>query len=333
MKVEDEYSSWKHIPAGVPQGSVLGPLLFVIYTIDLPASCSNASTRCSQFADDTALISHHNSLEESTAALQSAVSSAAQWLSSWHLLVNATKTVVMSFQRGSNIHISLNGTTLQQVTYHRHLGLIIQSDLRWKEHIAAKIGKCRKALHHLLRVRGSIHRKALTAIYSTYIRPMAEYGTLALSNMSVGQQDALERLQRRAARICLRIPLFEPVHHSAILHKLNLHTLSSRRQYRQVLLGHALRFKQVPPHLQDSSLYRRAEAHHHDLRQQRTFALPATRTNRHRDSPINMAVHQFNSLPASLTDIPDIQAFKNNVQPLLLSPICSCSKHPTLTRR
>ena len=56
MKIDNSFSSWSTIPAGDPQRSVLGPLLFLIYTIDLPAACSNSNTICSQFADDTAII-------------------------------------------------------------------------------------------------------------------------------------------------------------------------------------------------------------------------------------------------------------------------------------
>ena len=70
---------WQTIPAGVPQGSVLGPLLFLVYTIDLPASCETEHTTCSQFADDTALIASTPTARECTEQLQQAVSLAGKW--------------------------------------------------------------------------------------------------------------------------------------------------------------------------------------------------------------------------------------------------------------
>ena len=64
VRVNSSLSPWLRTPAGVPQGSVLDPLLFLIYTIDLPQTCTDRSTTCSQFADDTALITTHESVEE-----------------------------------------------------------------------------------------------------------------------------------------------------------------------------------------------------------------------------------------------------------------------------
>ena len=95
VKVIDTTSSWLPIPAGVPQGSVLGPLLFLIYTIDLPHACTNTNTTCSQLADDTALITSTPTLQTTQQQLQKSVCSAGRWLKDWHLLVNAEKTVTV----------------------------------------------------------------------------------------------------------------------------------------------------------------------------------------------------------------------------------------------
>ena len=141
VRANSALSKWQSIPAGVPQGSVLGPLLFLIYTIDLPPSCTNLSTTCSQFADDTALVTINESADDAQHSLQDAVTSAATWLTDWHLLVNAIKIVVMSFERQQRLQITINGTLLQQASSHRHLGLIIQADLRWSDHVGEKIKK------------------------------------------------------------------------------------------------------------------------------------------------------------------------------------------------
>ena len=149
-----------------------------------------------------------------------------------------------------------------------------------------------------------------------------------MSSMSVTTSDQLERLQRRAGRICLRKPLFSRVNHSAPLHQLEWSTLASRRKFRQAQLAHQLTHGLAPLHLQCDSLYRRAPEISAQLRHPRVYWQPMARTSRHRDSPINMATHVYNTLPTCTRTLTDRAAFNASVSPLLLSSICCCSKHP-----
>ena len=135
----------------------------------------------------------------------------------------------MSFQRNHTLNITLQNTPLTQVRSHRHLGLIIQADLRWTEHIHSKIKKARRQLFQLRRIRDAIHKSALINVYCSYVRPIVEYGSLVLSNLTQTSQDKLESLQRRAGRVCLGLPLFQPTHHSSLLHHLSIPTLSSEK--------------------------------------------------------------------------------------------------------
>ena len=328
VKVGSALSSWKSIPAGVPQGSVLGPLLFLVYTIDLPPACTNSHTKCSQFADDTALIATHYTRDLSAAFLQRAVDAAGRWLKDWHLLVNTTKTVVLSFQPQHTIHITLHSTRLQQVHQHRHLGVTLQDDLRWTQHIIETTNKAKKLLHQLHKTRSTMNASSLLLIYTTYIRPVLEYGSLALSNTTQQQRDTLERIQRRAIRICLRIPLFAPVHHSSLLHHAKLPTLSSRLLVKQALLAWDIHHQTSPPRLQQPHLAPQRQHQPYTLRQTRTYSIGHAHTNRHRDSPINSALTLYNSLPIDITTQPRRNSFRNNASSLLLSSTCSCSAHP-----
>ena len=323
---------WQTIPAGVPQGSVLGPLLFLVYTIDLPASCETEHTTCSQFADDTALIASTPTARECTEQLQQAVSLAGKWLSDWHLLVNTEKTVVMVFYNDNRVPnslptITLHGRKLRIVRQQRHLGVIIQHNLRWTAHIQYCTKKAISSMKTLYRVRNSLNKHALSYIYCTYIRPSLEYATIAVAHLPITTLDTLERLQRKAARICMRYPLFKPINHTILLHRLTLPTLFSRRKLKHVMLAHSLHYKYAPHHIA-SILPPTAPPVNYTLRQRHCYTLPVTRTDRHKESPILKSLSYLNLLPTSTLRIQSKDAFKKEVTALYLSSVCCCSQHP-----
>ena len=199
--------------------------------------------------------------------------------------------------------------------------------MRWDLHVTNIVKRARQSLHTLMRLRGRISQCALQTIYETYTRPALEYASTTWSNLSVRDSDALERVQRRAARICLRLPLFQPAHHSGLLHRLHWPTLSSRRHLKQVLLAYDIQHSLVPPHIAEANIARLAPLVTYALRRPRAYSLPVTRTYRHRDSPINLATYRFNQLPSSVRNAPRTQ-FKQEVSALVESSICCCSSHP-----
>ena len=154
--------------------------------VDLPAACINANTECSQFADDTAIIAAHEKFLAAEEHLQSAVTTAAQWLNDWHLLVNESKTTVIHFHHTNRPpprppSITLNDTNLTVASRHRHLGLLIQQNLCWNSHVDYIITKATRKVFLLLRLRNSLNTSALSSIYLTYIHPVLEYACTVLS--------------------------------------------------------------------------------------------------------------------------------------------------------
>ena len=148
-------------------------------------TCTNTNTTCSQFADDTALITSTPSLQ-TTEQLQEAVSSAGRWLKDWHLLVNVETTVTVVFHHDNRPPaqlptIYLDEQLLTVARKQRHLGITFQHDLRWTEHTNAILNKSLTSLKNILRRRNSLNSSALTYLYCTYIRPKLEYACIALS--------------------------------------------------------------------------------------------------------------------------------------------------------
>ena len=148
------------------------------------------------------------------------------------------------------------------------------------------------------------------------------------------------------------ILLFQPVHHSAILHCLDWATMSSRRKFRQLQLGHSIYYGDYYYYFHDGSKPIRRDYYELQVRvmfrltshnlvwcrehspssmtseHPEVFALPTTRATRHRDSPLNLASFYFNNLPPSIKSIKKPSCFKKEIKPLILSSICACSQHP-----
>ena len=158
----------------------------------------------------------------------------------------------MAFTRSpfpSKVSINLNGNALSTVNEHRHLGLILYSDLRWSAHIDKILSKAGRLLYTIMRLRRTLSRKALILYYSLYIRPVVEYACMAWPKLSAHLRNRLERFQRRAFKVILRKLLFESSDHDEVLLTLQQPSLESRRQYQSAILGFQLANKTAPQHL------------------------------------------------------------------------------------
>ena len=133
LKGEGAYSSLKEIQAGVPQGSVLGPLLFLIYVNDIT---DNLDSRCFLFADDTLLLDEVFSPEETANKLNNDLQTISSWADKWLVRMNASKTksMIFSLKREKSVHPSLfmDDRVIDEIQTHRHLGVSLCSDISWK---------------------------------------------------------------------------------------------------------------------------------------------------------------------------------------------------------
>ena len=314
---------------GVPQGSILGPLFFLIYTHDLPDAVE-AGVECDQFADDTALLTIHSNRDAAVANMQLGVNDTTRWLDDWRLQVNVLKTYAMEITRSTlphpKPHILLGGSHLEVTSRQKHLGLVITATLSWKEHIASILQKAARVLGVLRRLRRSLSQAALRTIYICYIRPILEYASVTWSNLTRSEADQLERFQRRAARLILGIPLFKRVDHSLLLTAANLPTLESRRACALAVLGQQLFTGAVPNHLKGVNLPKRVATY--ELRRRQDTQIPTAHTSAYRDSVILKSLHTFHSLPMSLQKIKSPHHFRAAAVKHLETHICTCSSQP-----
>ena len=145
-KFNDETSPRFPIHSGVPQGSILGPLLNTLYTSDFPTS---RKTTLSTFADDTDIFATHSDATIAALNLQDHLHSIKKWLQKWKMKVNETKSthIMFTLRKGQCPPVCINQTVIPQVETVKYLGLHFDRKLTWKEHIAIK----RKQLDHKTR--------------------------------------------------------------------------------------------------------------------------------------------------------------------------------------
>lgn len=151
--INNEKSSFTTLKTGVPQGSILGPLLFTLYINDLPNICPGAGFQ--MYADDTVVFVSGKSVEAITAQLQQHINSVSVWFQNSGLTLNLSKTVSVCFASRSHpleeLHLTINGQNIAQVKEVKYLGLILDSHLSFESHVK-KITRTAKANMYSFRI-------------------------------------------------------------------------------------------------------------------------------------------------------------------------------------
>ena len=130
-------SRFSTIHAGVPQGRVIGPLLYLIFTSDLP---TDSKVFTFTYADDTAILFSHSNPKEASKKLQNHLLLIEQWLLKWRIRVNENKSTHVTFtlRRGNCPHIKINNKFIPQKNEVNYLGVHLDKRLTWKKHIETK---------------------------------------------------------------------------------------------------------------------------------------------------------------------------------------------------
>ena len=137
VKINNEVSNIHQIEAGIPQGSVLGPVLYTLFTYDMP---TRDDITVATYADDTAFISSQQSPTEASYILQLQLDNLQHWLTKWNIVVNTQKSNHITFTlcRANCPPVFLNGTAIPSKEEVKYLGLHLDRRLTWKRHINAK---------------------------------------------------------------------------------------------------------------------------------------------------------------------------------------------------
>ena len=189
---------------GVPQGSVLGPLLFLIYINDLHVAIKYSKTR--HFADDTNLLINNNSLKQLKKHLNSDLHQLVNWLKANKISLNCSKTKLIIFrhpnkQLNYDLKIKINGKKLIPANFVKYLGIYLDPHLNWSAHVDSLSVKLSRATGMLSKIRHYVSVTTLRNIYFGIFSSLLTYGSQIWGQFCNKHICRLQRIQNKALRI------------------------------------------------------------------------------------------------------------------------------------
>ena len=209
VEIDSHRSSLQNVKCGVPQGSILGPLLYLIYVNDISNSCS---TNILSFADDTTLYSSNSDVKQLISNANSHINDLFQWFCANKLSLNANKTkyiIIKPKQKKinmSDLNIHINNTPLTRIGNDckekatKFLGIFIDENLSWTRHVANVNSKIARSVFMIKQVKYTLPHDSLQTLYYALIQSHLNYGILAWGNASCSTLKKTKILQKRAIR-------------------------------------------------------------------------------------------------------------------------------------
>ena len=323
VRVNNVTSESRPCTMGVPQGSILGPLLFLLYVNDFPQHVQNEN--CNIFADDTIIYSFGSNVHEVMTHLQGALDSAIPWYTSNRLGINADKSAMMLVGKNSkvqnHVNVTINNVPVEQVNSMKYLGIHLDDNLSWDvqcdklyRNIAGKISVLR-------RIRSFTKPGTLKSLYEKTVQPVFDYACTVWSNTKQGNIQKLQRAQNYAARIVSGNFDYVNFRSLDLLHALKWPTVQERCNYFTALLMYKSINGLTPLHLTDS-LVRACDVHDRNTRlsNSKDVHVPPHKSNILKRSFIYNDSVIWNNLPSEIKRAENLNQFTYRYKTTILNP-------------
>ena len=307
------YSNAEPVLYGVPQGSVLGPLLFIMYINDLPTVTKYCKVHL--YADDTLLFFESISVQAIEAALSQDLDHVVGWLNQNYLMLNHSKTKVMlmgTHQKLSSVQsftVSVNDKDLERVYKFKYLGVILDPCLTWNDHIEHIGNKISSRLGMLRRARKVIPKEACITLFNAMVLPLFDYCCVVWDGCGQGNKNYLDRLLKRAAGIIAGRKSTD----TDIQQTLKWPSLQCRREHQKCIQVYKCINGLAPVYLLDD-FHSSEQIHNYDIRNKDLIRLPLARTTKFQTSFKYNAAKSWNTLPRNLRHDQSLTSFKLKVK-------------------
>ena len=309
-------SQTKLITTGVPQGSVLGPLFFLVYINDLPLHL-NQATHNDLFADDASLHTAHTRIETIQNVLQDSINKASNWCDNNSMKIHPDKTkciVITTRQKEQRTHPTLTltlGTNLiEQVESHKMLGLLIDSRLTWNNHIESLIKRVSKNIFLLTKLKRYASTENLKLYFDAHIMSHINYVSTIYDGCTKENFNSINAVHRKAVRHLNSIGLREELTQDHFK-TLGILPLEKQFELNKAILIHKIYYEKAPSYL--FNLIEKTT----DRYGSKNLKLPLCRIDLTQNSLSFSGSLLWNGLPKDLKSIKSPNSFKNKLRKLL----------------
>ena len=308
--LEGTCSETASVESGVPQGSVLGPSLFLYYINDMPESIKS---KIRLFADDTIMyLAIVNDADYKS--LQNDLSNLQEWETRWKMAFHPQKCQVLSVtkKKSTIIHdYKLHGHTLEHVKSAKYLGCTINDNMEWGEHINNITNKANQKLKFLRRNLNVASTTAKETAYKVIIRPSIEYASSVWDPYKKGQINKLEMIQRRSARF-VRNNYHNRSSVTDMIAKLNWRSLEDRRKETRLTMLYKIYNEQIY-FTNSSSYFIPVTRNSRQTDPETSFQLPQCRTQYRLNSFFPRTIRDWNKLPPDIQSVGSVDALKERL--------------------
>lgn len=307
-RVNEQISKDIDVLLGVPQGSILGVLLFLVYINDMEKAIDIAELVL--FADDALLYVIGDSIDEGVRKINSDLEKLSDWFKMNKLMLNIDKSKCMIVNSKLSRNIYIDNAVLEEVAEIKYLGVIIDKNLNFKSHINYICKKISKKLYFFSKIRKKLSTLSAIRIYNTMIKPHFEYCSSILFMSNNEMTNRLQKLQNKGMRTILKVNRYTS--RRLMLSTLKWISVYQRINMNVLILVFKIKNKMLPSYLTEKLIYV-GDVQKHFLRNNFNFRLNYFRS----EKTCNMLMHNglklFNELPNNLKLESNFKKFKKNL--------------------